>query len=115
MTITSWQESLNSIYDSEIAVDATLQIGDDDPIAVRAMDKTEGVIVGEDQGVQTISPVAVLRMSTVTAAGLTAEDLDGGTLTIDGKAWTVNAHRYKPTPEGETKGELVLLLKDGDI
>jgi hypothetical protein len=112
-----WKDNLANLYASDIAVDATLTAGSGDPLAIRAMDKTTGVAIGSENEpeIQTIYPVAVIAMSTLTDNGLTADDVDGGSITIDGKAWTVTSHRYKPSPEGETRGELILLLKDGEI
>lgn len=114
---TIWADNLDALYNSDIAVDAVLTAGAGDPLDVRIMDKTEGVVISaaNEPDVQTIVPVAVVSMAQLTAGGIDVDTIDGSTLAIDGKAWTVTSHRYKPTPDGETKGELILLLKDGDI
>lgn len=110
-----WADNLSSVYASPIAVDATLEAGSGgDAFAIRAMDKTSGMILDVgDAEVQSILPVAVILVQALTAEGLTADaDLDGGTITLDGKRWTIKSHSLKPSPEGELRGEVVLILSD---
>lgn len=116
-----WSEAISAVYDSPIAVDATLAPGSGAAaFSIRAMDKTSGVVFGGgdafstdfNSAIETILPVAVVSMAALTAAGITADDLDGGTITLDGKAWNVKAHRLKPSPDGELKGEVILILSD---
>lgn len=77
---TIWAEMLTGVYASPMAVDATLQPGaGGDPISLRAMDKTSGVVFGgdNDPDIQTIYPVATVLMSALDEAGVSHEDLDG--------------------------------------
>lgn len=112
---TIWETNLNSNYESMLAVDATLEPGSGgDSFSLRAMDKTAGVILNAgDTDMQSITPIAVIRMTSLTDEGLTADaDLDGGVIILDGKRWTIKAHSLKPSPAGELRGEVVLILSD---
>ena len=48
------------------------------------------------------------------AHALARGDLQGGTLTIDSKAWRIDGHTLRPNPDGELKGEICIFLMDGD-
>lgn len=115
--MTIWSDSLDSIYESEIAVTAQLQPGDgtgSTGIDVAVIDKTIGIEIGGDgdAGLQTIRPAAYVRMATLTANSLDRSDLDNGILTINGKDWRIEAHVLRPSPDGELKGEVCMLLRD---
>jgi hypothetical protein len=114
--MTIWTDSLSAVYASAMAVDAViLPPTSGAPVAVRAMDKTSGVVLATDTDAeyQSVVAVAVVQMTALADAGLVADtDLDGGTITLDGKAWTIKQHRLKPSPEGELRGEVVLILSD---
>jgi hypothetical protein len=113
-----WQDRLDAIYDSEIGADATLSPGSgDDAFECRVIDKTEGITISNDaEGkVLTVSAAACVRMSTLDTEELTRDDLNGGTLTINDKAWRITSHLLKPSPEGELKGEVWLILNDEDV
>ena len=114
--MTIWSDSLDNIYSSEIAVSATLTPGagssNGDTISVVLIDKTSGIEVIDQNGLQTIIPVAFLRMSTLESNNLVRSDMDGGSVVINSKTWKINAHTLKPNPDGELKGEIVLMLID---
>lgn len=113
--MTIWADSLNVIYDGPIGCDATLTPGSGgSAISVRAIDRTSGIIVqtGDGGEVQSIEPAAVLRMSTLDDNDLVRADLDDGLISINSKSWRIVAHRLRPNPDGELKGEIMLLLGD---
>jgi hypothetical protein len=115
--VTIWSDSLDSIYSSPIAVEATLA-PDSSPgaVTVSVIDKTIGIeIVGDNASEMTIKPAAYIRMSELTANGLARGDLNEGTLTINGKAWRIKAHALRPSPDGELTGEVCVFLMDEGV
>lgn len=85
-----------------------------DPADVTALDKTAGIAVTMSGGLEleTIVPAAVVRMVELATVGLTREDLDDGTIALNGKTWRIKATRPRPSPKGEADGELLLLLTE---
>ena len=112
--VTRWSDSLDQIY-FDFAVAATLTAGTGTgatPLAVTAIDKTEGLELTEQNGLQTIRPAACVRMSELTAAGIAHAELETGTLALPDKTWRIHSHMLRPTPDGELKGEVILFLMD---
>ena len=113
--VTIWSDQLDTIYASEIAVDAELDTGTEgEAVSVRAIDKTSGVEVSGEGDASSIRAAAFVRMSQLTGYGLARGDLQGGTLTIDSKSWRIDGHTLRPNPDGELKGEICIFLMDGD-
>ena len=111
-----WASVLYAPIYAALAVPAELlPAGAADPITVRVIDKTAGTDVGDSIDIQTIRPAADIRASEVLAAGFTPGDLDGGTLTIDGRAWRIDSHFPRPGPAGETGGEIRMILLDESV
>lgn len=112
-----WQTNLyDPIYDT-LGADAALTPGTGgSAVTVRTIDKTAGLEVADARspGLLTIKPAAIIRISDLNDNGLTREDLNDGTIVLDGKTWRIQAHLLKPGPEGELRGEAVLLLIDED-
>lgn len=79
-------------------------------VSVTAIDKSSGVAVGTEAEVQTIRPAAVVRAADLEAAGVTAEDLNDASLTMNGKTWRVEACQPRPSPNGEGDGEVYAYL-----
>jgi hypothetical protein len=116
--MTIWSDQLDQIYDSEIGKDATLNAGSGATgFAVRVIDNIAGSPIANDARgeILSVEPTARLRMSELTDNSLTRDDLDNGTLTLNEKAWRIKAHILKPNPDGELKGEVILILTDEDI
>lgn len=114
--MTIWQDSLDAIYASDIAVNATLSAGTaGSGLTLRMIDKTVGIEVGEpdDPQVTTILPAAYVRMSELTSNSLTRQDLDNATVTIGGRDWRVKSHLLRPCPDGELAGEVCMFLIGG--
>ena len=113
--MTIWSDMLDRIYESEIGVSATLTAGTGTGatgLSVTAIDKTSGLEISDEENLQTIRPAASVRMAELTAAGIVHSELDGGSLAISGKTWRIHSHFLTPTPDGELKGQVVLLLMD---
>ena len=112
--MTIWQDALDGIYGSDIASDVSLLPGaGGTAVTVRGIDKTAGVELANDQGVvETIRPMIFVRFSELTDNGLTAADVDGGTVTLNSREWRIKSHAARPCPDGEAKGEMALILSD---
>jgi hypothetical protein len=93
-------------------VDAALLLNTADEYEIRAIDKTSGteVMIGDTE-FPTVMPAAAVMVEDLTALGLNAGDLVDGTLTINEVEWRIINHRPRPTPAGESKGELLLILR----
>ncbi|WP_291207074.1 hypothetical protein [Hyphomonas sp.] len=78
---------------------------------ITVIDKTSGVEVFDGTAsVKTIRPAAVMRVSELSALGLSQRDLEGVSIEFSGKIWRVKATMLKPAPTGEAGGELYLFL-----
>lgn len=93
------------VYDA-FGVTAEFVTEDGVTFSVTALDKSAGVAVGGGAEIQTIRPAVVVRMADVIAAGLLAENLDGASVTMNAKTWRVEACQPRPSPNGESDGEL---------
>lgn len=60
--------------------------------------------------VDTIKPVAAVRLAVLVAGGLSTADLPGARLDINGAAWRVESFVLDPTPNGEGDAEVTLIL-----
>jgi hypothetical protein len=102
---------LNPIYDV-LGVSASLTPNGIDAVAVTitALDKTAGVDVSAEFEVTAIRPAASVRLVDLAALGVTATDLDGGSISLNGSSWRIDMHHKVPTPDGS--GEMMLYLMD---
>lgn len=74
------------------------------------LDKTSGVDVSFGTGkghVPTLQPALCIRSRHAPDPGA----LVGQTVTLNSVTWKVVSHRPRPTPMGESKGELFLILR----
>jgi len=78
---------------------------------VTAIDKTGGVMVGDNVAIGTVEPGAIIRLSELLAVGLTRESLDGALIAFSGNVWRIVSHHPKPVPSGENAGEIVMILE----
>lgn len=100
----------NPVY-SALGVRANLTPdGTNVPVAIQAIDKTEGVPVGGSVDVQSVVPVATVRMAELIAKGVNMDDVDESLLELNGLVWRVRSHLHKPSPRGQADGEVYLLL-----
>lgn len=115
MPLVSFDDTLFAATQAVLGSQAILA-PDESPggVAISAIDKTSGVQVASarDVEVQSVKPAAVIRASELAAAGWAVADLDGTTLALNGKTWTIEAHRMQPGPDGEAAGEILLLLTE---
>lgn len=79
-------------------------------IEVTAIDKTAGVTVADEIEVHSVKPAATVRMAELIANNFDKVDLDGGSITLNGKTWRIRNHLPRPSPAGEDVGELYLFL-----
>jgi len=97
-----------------VVADITLS-GGSTVYEIVALDKTAGIEV-QLQGVDTTSvqPAVVCRMADLIDLGLAAADLRNAEIVINGGAWQVISYYPKPSPLGESDGELYLILTQAD-
>lgn len=97
-----------------IGEEATINLPTGEVFTVTAVDKTSGIDVGNDVTGQTILPAAAVRMAELRDLGLSVERLTDANakITINGFVWTVESYRMKPSPKGESDGEVYLLLSE---
>ena len=116
MSIDFGSALLDPIY-ATLGVAATLTVpGLTAPISVTAIDDTSGIEINQGKlGLQTIRPVASLRMRELATNGLAPSDLISGEIALrpgtpDEAGWRIETYRTKPNPTGETAGEVQLIL-----
>lgn len=93
-------------------VNATINYGADQTLELRAVDKTRGVEI-EDQNVGIIStrPVAAVRAAAL--AGIDLAEIEEGTITLNGVTWRIKTAMERPTPFGAADGQIWLILIGG--
>jgi len=86
------------------------------PIPLTVIDKSSGLEVltedGHEGGIRTTTlvPAALVRVSDLTAAGVTRKQLRRATLEMNGKSYRVENSLPRPVASGEADGELALFL-----
>ena len=110
-----WQLSYDAAYRA-LGVDAifTASTGLTAQCELRVIDKTAGVADPFGPfGVDTVQPAAMVRYAELTRHGITRRDLDRSAISFNERHWTIRSHRLFPAPTGERKGEIMLLLSEG--
>ena len=108
-----WDAVLSAPIHSVLGVDAVLVTAcGEPPLTIRVLDMSGGVTVGRDIGMDTIRPAADVRATLLTAAGIAFKDLEGSTLTMNGKDWVVKSFIPLPAATGVGQGELRLILEE---
>jgi len=106
-----WDKLVNKKNHEILGVPATLRIDDwAEDINLTAIDRTSGISIEGEAGVETIQPAAAIRVQDITAAGMTVDDIATGTIKFNGTVWRIIAPAPRPAPSGEGDGELLLLL-----
>jgi hypothetical protein len=98
--------------------DATIAIGSDEPIAIRAIDRTAGIEIKDSQNdyknsniaLMNVGPAADVRRKDLDEAGIELKDLDGAAFSINGSYWTIHTILELPTPFGASDGIVRLAL-----
>ncbi|RUW73683.1 hypothetical protein [Mesorhizobium sp. M2A.F.Ca.ET.067.02.1.1] len=107
-----FEQSSYAVYGE--AVTLTLDDTAGSTVALDLIDETAGVEVLDHASIATVLPAAAVRAAQLADRSVSAADLHGAALTLNGKSWTVNRHSYRPTPNGEAQGEILLLLEEPD-
>ena len=111
MSLEMFSDALDVIYES-LGVEAVLSVVTE---GITVLDKTSGVDLEAGQGAirrPTLTPAAVVRRAELTSVGITdLSDIVNAQITFNGVTWRIASHKPKPTPEGESKGELYLILR----
>lgn len=113
-----WQTLLLDPLYETLGTDAVIRSVYFDSFPVRAIDKSSGVAVSgsspdsQHPSVQTLLPAAVIMMKSIIDLGINASDIEGGTIEMNGKMWSIKASQPKPSPDGEDAGELYLMLME---
>jgi hypothetical protein len=80
-------------------------------VTLTVVDRTSGVEIGVGTGeMGTVRPAIIVRVPDLETAGLSRADLRRATVEMDGKTWRVESTTPRPSPVGESKGELYLIL-----
>lgn len=112
MSLEIFSAALDEVY-AALGTDATFAAIPGETLTV--IDKTAGVDLEAGNGSikrPTLQPAAVVRRAELTSAGVTdLATIVNTVVTFNGKAWRIASHKSKPTPEGEDKGELYLVLR----
>lgn len=80
---------------------------------LRGIDKTGGVEVALSQTeIPTIQPAVTVMVADMIEVGLNPDDLIDALITVNGSSWKVLTYMRKPSPHGETDGELYIILQE---
>jgi len=95
-----------------VPADLTLTRG---TFTLPALDKTTGLSLDlSGLTVETMTPIVELMMADLTTIGVTPDELDGETITLNGRTWAIVSHRFNGVPTGISDGTLHLVLEGED-
>lgn len=93
-----------------LGVDVTLTTVDDAEISLTVLNLTKpNSFSGFGVDFQTFQPSVKIRMAELSDLS-PQDDILGGELAMDGETWTVKSYEYNASPNGNSDGELRLLL-----
>lgn len=113
-----WRTHYDAIYDALSAAATLISPTSVGQIEITVIDKTAGVSVSDDfsvrslQVVHTVEPAVAVRAYELADKGFSIDDIDGASITFNGRTWRVRNHRPAPSPAGEGDGEYYLFLSD---
>jgi hypothetical protein len=90
---------------------AVLELGAGTFEDLRAIDRTAGVTLGGAVEVETERPEASVIARDLSERGILPSQLDGGSITLNGRSWTIESHRVESTTGGPSDGEVILILE----
>lgn len=97
---------------SPFACDAHMVTRAGDEYDLRVIDEPNGIEVALGElSIPTRKPAASVRMAELSANGLGRDDVRDAQLTMNDVRWRVRSTWAKGSPQGETKGEIYLLLE----
>jgi hypothetical protein len=98
-----------------LGLDAVLAVSPTLSAELVVLDMTAGVDITMAGGVDApvIRPAAMVRLAEIEDRAITTSQLTGATLTFADKAWGIVNWKRKPIAGG--RGELMLILEDGDV
>lgn len=111
MSVEVFGSSLDAIY-TVLSVEAVFSLAPEEVVDV--IDKTDGIDLSAGNGdvsVPTLMPALAVRISSLTEAGITRDQLDGTFVTFNGQRWKIYNSEPRPTPAGEAAGELFVLVR----
>lgn len=94
-------------------VPAVLQLGTG-TFDISAIDRATGVSLVGPVTLETVRPHALVLRGDLDDLGVTLDQLDGGSIALNGKSWAILAHQSKPSPNGEAEGEVALMLEGNE-
>jgi hypothetical protein len=108
--------ALDAIYASPVGRDAVFAaIASSATTPMRVVDKTSGEVVkplAGGPGIATAVPACMVRVSELTARGVTDfATLVSTEVTFSGGTWVIVNYKPAPQPGGESSGELRLTLR----
>jgi hypothetical protein len=108
-----WTAHYDTIYQT-LGVSAVLTGNNTDAVeaAITVIDKTSDAKTGQVLDVNTVRPVAAVRMAELAGFGVGLDDLDGGGIVFNGKTYSIETHQVKPAPTGESLGEVYLIMTE---
>jgi hypothetical protein len=100
---------LDPIYNSDLGIEATLDLGTAGTVTLTVLDKTDGVLLESTNNplkFATSTPAACVRVSELEANNLTRETIKGLPITFSGGTWKIILS--EPKAKGR---ELYLILQ----
>ncbi len=106
------EELYRPIYnDPAFGTDIAFTLADASEFEIRGLDKTVGVeVAGSQMEIGTVRPACVVLMVDLLTEGFSPEDLMNAEVEFNGGAWRVVSYFPKPSPLGDSDGELYLIL-----
>jgi hypothetical protein len=101
---------LDPIYNSDLGIEAVLDLGTAGTVTLTVLDKTDGVLLESANSPMVMAsskPAACVRVSELQANSLTRETIKGLPISFSGGTWTIRA--TQPKSKGR---ELYLILQD---
>jgi len=103
---------LAPIY-TAFGVTISFALSNDDVVEIRGLDKSGGVEVSTSVvDVPSVRPACIIRMYDLLSLELAPDDLVDAVLELNGVSWVVTSYFPKPSPFGESDGELYILLSE---
>lgn len=108
-----WGAMLYAPIYNTLGIPATINTAGGSTLTVTVINLTGPSTISNTIGVdfQAFKPAANIRMSDLAGLEL-VDELPGGEITMDGKSWSIKSYEYIASPNGNSDGEVRLILKD---